>query len=488
MTDRAFSSEEQQFMDEVGIRPDQLEWLVADAPPPSAAVQQRLQALTRERLGLPEGRRAPGHLAGKRAWMAAAAIFLTLGGLALVRMPAVQGALQQMFRLVPGIGIVATTEQTLVLAEPVTVAGERGTLTVTAFLATPTGTELRFRLDDLQGSPGPARGRFREEPPMRAVLVVPGGSLEATSVIAGVGEGHGVGVITFPPLPGSPTTVEFRLEHFHGLTDPFHADLPLVDIAAADLPGAVAGGWSELKNSVTVGVPHAAYTGDQIVLTLTALTDAEGARIEAIGGLAAAGDLAEALVVTDDLGNQYPLLEEENSLDGGMGQTRAVFLRGPVQPGASSLTVTLAGVQVREAGEARLRVPYDQLPLGERVALDRELLVGRWPVKVRAVTRAAVDRFLLDLDLGAPQDGALLQTVRIEPNGFAGSASSSGYSLEGDGQAREYQLEFMPAGRYLDLTFSEPSVYVTGPWQVEVAVAVPLPPEPPSEAGEAPGN
>ncbi|MDB4896783.1 MAG: hypothetical protein JWN15_3045, partial [Firmicutes bacterium] len=401
-----------------------------------------------------------------RPWLrwlpAAAALLLAAGGLLTAGSPSAQAALQRLLHVVPGFGITETRPQTLLLAEPVTVQGSRGKLTVTALISTVTFTELHFRIDGLSSvKPDPAT---MDQEPVRAALLLPDGTrLAFTSATSGVGLNDVQGTLSFPALSESVRTATLELSPMHGLTDPYTAPLKLVDAASAGLTEAVAGGWSSQRNGVMMGAPYAAFEQSQITLSLEAALTAQTTGIRHVGGLPAQP------VLTDNLGNTYPLVPEASLLWPGSARGLSATYAGPVHAGATALRLTVDAVQVVEEGTARLRVPLDKLPVGKPAALNQELKLGARRIVVRSVTRLAADQFALDLDLGPEQNGAILQTVSVTPYQTSGGGQYK-FDPATQKQASDFVVSYTPQGNYFDVQITRPTVEITGPWQIDLPV------------------
>lgn len=462
-----FDKAEQEFMMAVGLDSHDVEHLVAGAPPAAAEAQARIRERVRRKVGLvdvtPRAAR-PREQSRPRAlrWLPAAAAALLVVGAAFTAAgsPTAQAALQRLLHLVPGFGIMETDGQMLVLAAPVTAPGPRGDLTVTALISQGEYTEVRFRIDGLPMiKPDPAT---MDGEPVRAALVLPDGRrIDQTGAGTGVGEVLR-GTLWFPALPTETHTVTLDLKGMHGLTDPYVVALNLVDVGHAGLSEASTGGWSLPQNGVTLGAPYMTVEQDRITLLLQTGLGQTDARVSEVGG--ASGRLA----LTDDLGHSYELLRDESVLGSSTYGLSAVFV-GPLHDGAAALRLTVDALQVEEKGEARLRVPLSRLAVGQTAQLNEELRVGSHTIVVRSVTRLEEQRFALDLDLGAEQDGAILEYVRIQP--YRGSGGSSmRFDPATEKQASEFEVSYTPDGKYLDLLFSQPTVEIQGPWQIELPI------------------
>jgi hypothetical protein len=472
MAMKPFDRDEQAFMIEAGLEPDDLEWLVTAAPPASPEAMARVLAQTRRKLNPATGQpgpatRQPGPPAQRaRPWLrwlpAAAALLLAAGGLLTAGSPSAQAALQRLLHVIPGFGITETRPQTLLLAEPVTIQSNHGKLTVTALIGTGTFTELHFRIDGLPPvKPDPAA---MDQEGVRAALILPDGTrLALTGATSGVGLSGVQGTLSFPALSASVRTATLELSPIHGLTDPYTATLTLVDAASAGLTEAVAGGWSSQRNGVMMGAPFVAFEQSQITLSLEAALTAQNTGSRHVDGLPAQP------VLTDNLGNTYPLVPEASLLWPGSARGLSATYAGPLHAGATALRLTVATVQVAEDGTARLRVPLDKLPVGKPAVLNQALKLGARRIVVRSVTRLAADQFALDLDLGPEQNGAILQTVHVEPYQASGGGQFK-FDPATQKQASEFEVSYTPQGQYLDLQITRPTVAITGPWQIDLPV------------------
>ena len=469
MPTKRYDHDELEFMRSVGLDRDRLEELMDMEPaePVSQESLQRIRTMTYRKLGIMSDdaesveSRQPAASWWRRNLPAAVALLLVLGFGIAARLPSTQAAIEKLLYLVPGFGITETSGQTLVLAGPVQVEGKRGHLTVTALVSNGENTEVRFHIDGVVSTkPDPST---MDQSPLEAALVLEDGTrFDHSSAQFSAGEKI-IGSLWFPALPDETESVRLELSSIHGMTEPFEAQLTVVDIASADLTKATIGGWSEYRNGVILGAPYWAIENERIVLTLDSILEEKGARVDRI---------LESLTLTDDLGNSYPLIVEESELTYNMGKSNQAVFRGPVDEQASSLRLSIEAIQILEKGEARLQIPLDKLRLNSPVEINEKIQVGRWPVIVRSVTRIenqqSDDRFALDLDLGPVNDKIFLQYLHVGPYRARGGGS---FQIEEDellSQGSNFEVFYEARGRYLDLRFDLPMIGVYGPWNIEI--------------------
>ncbi len=482
MTDSRLTPEEQAFLAETGLRPDDLAPLVADAPPLPADALDRIRRRAREKAGIdggsglpaavpvPEAGAAPARAFRRRTgrWLAAAAaaLLLTAATAALAYPEQALAAIQRLVRLVPGIGLTETDGETWVLPEPVTVERDGVRVTVEGFVSDREGARLRFRVQWPPLSDGAkAITRRAADPPE---LRLPDGAsvLKGTGSVAG-SETDMVGSYVYAPLPAGTREVVVVLPYLARASGPVEIPLSLANAAEAGLAEGRPGSWSGESRGIQVGVSHWAAAGDRIVLSLDARVP-DGTTVSGYRPWLSPGRWAGP-TLTDDRGRIYPLNDFESQLTGTQG--RAVF-RGPLAAGATRLTLTVPYLQLTDdAAEARLTIPLDQLPEGQPLRLDQELQLGRVRFTVRTVTRLDEDTFRFSLDLGTEEDGVLLETVSVRPP-ILGNGPT-GWSAEGNADTGQMVLDVdyrRPPSRTLQIVFSWPRYRVRGDWQVELPV------------------
>lgn len=470
MNDQRLSHDERAFMQSLGIDPDDLEALVANAPDLREQARASVQQLTWQKIdgsalsgaATGAGSTKPGRRSRRWLWFAAAAAAMCLVTVSVS--PAVQAALHRLMQFVPGIGITETASDTLVLAAPVTVSSEHGNLTITAFIATADYSELRYVVDgvrpeksDLEQSPNASGGAF---------LILPDGTrLKMAGAMASGGGSYQSGTITFPALPSPADEVTVELDGLFGLPDKYTATFHLVDADTAGLEPAIPGSQSAVQHGLTVSVPHLAFVGDRIFLTVDTQLEPPAVRRDFVART------AENLVLTDDTGHRYELLEDESNAYGDAGGPLSVVFAGPVRTEASSLHLSVSGIEVIEQGSDRLRVPLSSLRRDERLELDETLAIGRWTATVHAITWVDDEQF--DIELGVSRefgDGRTLRYIRVRP--YKVVRGGHGYSYDFDDERERTTVSFFyePTGRYLDLEFHDPTVHVAGPWELQLPI------------------
>ncbi len=482
MTDSRLTPEEQAFLAETGLRPDDLAPLVADAPPLPADALDRIRRRAREKAGIdggsglpaavpvPEAGAAPARAFRRRTgrWLAAAAaaLLLTAATAALAYPEQAVAAIERLVRLVPGIGLTETDGETWVLPEPVTVERDGVRVTVEGFVSDPEGARLQLRVR----WPPPAEpvkavtDRAADPPELR----LPDGTAvqRRTGYLAG-GSTVMVGSYDYGALPAGTRAVVVVLPYLAGTSGPVEVPLTLVNAAEAGLAEGRPGDWSEENRGIQVGVSHWAAADDRIVLSLDARLP-DGTTVTGYRQWVSPGRWVEPQL-TDDRGRTYPLSDFESQLS--VTQGRAVFW-GPLAPDATRLTFTVPYLQLTDYdAEARLTVPLDQLPEGQPLRLDQELQLGRVRFTVRTVTRLDEDTFRFSLDLGTEEDGVLLETVSVRPP-ILGNGPT-GWSAEGNADTGQMVLDVdyrRPPSRTLQIVFSWPRYRVRGDWQVELPV------------------
>ncbi|MBP2019587.1 hypothetical protein J2Z79_003029 [Symbiobacterium terraclitae] len=502
MSDRQRSPEEQAFLAETGLHPDDPAHLVDDAPPLPAETLARIRNRAREKAGLaaapaqalpsphspasqarflpspdsqaspvpsPPSAKSPAPTRRTRRWLAAAAAALILvGGTVFLSDPGgALAAIQRLVRLVPGIGLRETDGETWVITEPVSVQLGDVRVTVIGFISSPEETYLRLRTE---WPPSPAMVKARSLPDSASPeLRLPDGTvMRSRQGFTSGGSREMSGKYAYGPLPPGTRDVVVVIPHLSGGSASVEIPLTLVNAAEAGLAEAYPGSWSEERHGVRVGVPHWTAAGDRIVLALDARLP-KGVVVHEYGddfGL----DHKGQPMLTDDQGRTYPLISAESDLIGTPG--RAVF-RGPLAPDARRLTLTVPYLRlVDDSARARLTVPLEQLPEGQPLVLNFQLEIGGHRFTVKTVTRVDPDTFEFTLDLGPEEDGVLLQDLGIyRPVSLFGDGPGSGYGEGVDGQMTLIGVDFRkPPRGNLEITFAEPTYRVNGGWEVHLPV------------------
>ena len=472
MTDKLPTPEERAFLESIGLEPNDLTPLVADAPLLPADTLARIRdrahakagadaSMTSVATAVPVKPPARPRRSRGRWLAAAAAALLMVGGTLFVTNP--QGALaaiQRLVRLVPGIGLTETDAETLVMASPVSAESGGERLTVTGLISQGKQTEVRFLVEGLPLD--------KKEPDVQAAFkptlqLADGTVLQSHSSSASGGSGTAEGVIWFGPLPSGTSSVTLLLPPVHGMTQPFELAIPVVDAGSAGLTEAVAGAWSEERLGVRIGVPHWTVQGDLIVLNLEA---------ELPRGTAVEHFLAEHVLpeLSDEQGRVYPLVHERSNLSPNPGESASLTFQGPLAPDADRLRLTVPAIKVVEEAEVELSIPLAQLPEGQPLDLDEEMEIGSQRFVIHTVTRLDEGTFRFALNLGPEEEGALLQGVEIAPR--APFFRSGGYSTTGRMNQQSWQLERLDYSpekvpdRNLELVFKRPLVRLQGDWVV----------------------
>jgi len=505
--------EEQAFLAETGLRPDDLAHLVDDAPALPADVLARVRRRAMEKAEIapsqapstasaaPAPRFASPGAAGDgigaagqptaaaqthdstiapsasgptsaqphgrpRRWLAAAAAALLLvsGAVAASNPEGALAAIQRLVRLVPGIGLTETDAETRVLIAPVSVEQGDVRVTVTGVIASRANTWVEFRAE----WPAVLNKKSVAWRSFAPVLRLPDGTaLRGSGHLAG-GSRSLEGSYWYAPLPQGIHEAVLVLSDLEGTEEQVEVPLTLVRADEAGLAEAYAGTWSAERWGVKVGVSYWTATADRIVIALDAELP-EGVTLIRYGDDFGGGKTLPALA--DDRGRVYPLLVDESRFQGGRAQ---VVFRGPLARDASTLTLSVPALTVAEpSARTRLTVPLARLPEGEPLELNEELTIGSRSFTVRSVTRLSPQTFRFDLDLGPEVDGALLQWVSFAPPGLPFGNSPTGWSGQGtDGQITQLEVDFKraPIGN-LTVVFASPEYRLSGGWEVQLPVA-----------------
>ncbi|MFZ5817870.1 MAG: hypothetical protein ACOY93_21680 [Bacillota bacterium] len=466
MAEKAFDPNEREFMAEVGLHPDQLERLAAEAPALPEAVRERIRSRVHQRVQAPAERARPALARTRWQWAAAAGLLLAVGVTALFSTSATaQEILKRLVRVIPGVGLAPTDEESLLLRAPVQVAQGDLTATVTALFSNGTETRVRVSLEGLpeqKWKPGerPAAA-FHEG--VRGFLLLPDGRRLIARQWSGKTSNGTVQLdLVFGPLPAGTPAVQLELM---GLPDQpvTIGELALELIPSGRLPLAREGGKSSPLHGITVAVPHFALEEDTIRLHL----QVEGPEGEV--AVAPPWSLIQfpAVYLTDDAGRPYELRRHENPLTIGAGRSTLEFaFDGPLAAGARSLRVAVPSLLVTLEGSATLDLSLDQLAEGQSLTVDRDLQIGDLSLHVERVTRLGERR----LEVEYRATGRELAWLLI--NGPGGSFTESTRPARPDGLFKAVvELREPPAGSGLRLVFSHPVVRTPGPWVVELPLS-----------------
>jgi len=468
MAGRDFTAEEREFLKSAGLDINQLEPLVADAPALPQDVLERIRTGARERAGMAleaEPAALPAARRRFRPWVAAAALLVIAGAVALSQSDGAMAAIQRLVRLVPGIGLTEADVGTLVMPSPVTVEQGGQRLTITGLISGSDGTELRYEIEGL-----PLEKQVSDVPgfPFRAALrLADGTELKELNAATGAGEGTISGIIWFAAPPHVTEAFTLSITPVDSSVAPFEVTIPVVDAAVAGLPEAVEGGWSAERLGIRIGVPYWTVQDDRIVLNLT-VNAPQGIRFQEVGERIGENRLLP--VLTDNLGRTYPLIEESSQLFKNSFEPVSLVFQGPIAPDADALRLQVPAVRVADtsAKAVRLSIPLNQLPLGEPLQLQKEIELGPYRFTVKEVTRLEDLAFRFDVDLGPEQDGTLLQEIKVSPS----RPGSWGSTWIVDRQTLqttsiEYYPDVLRRGR-LDVQLSEPVLRLQGDWEVTI--------------------
>lgn len=468
MAGRDFTAEEREFLKAAGLDTSQLEPLVADAPALPEDVLERIRTGARAKVGEapePEAVVRPAVRRRFRPWVAAAALLVFAGAVALSQSDGAMAAIQRLVRLVPGIGLTEADVGTLVMPSPVSVEQDGQQLTITGLIGSSDGTELRYEIKGL-----PREKQISDVPgfPFVAALrLADGTELHELSSAGAVGEGTMSGIIWFAAPPHPTEAFTFSITPVDSGVAPFEVRIPVVDAAVAGLPEAVEGGWSAERLGIRIGVPYWTVQDDRIVLNLE-VGALQGTRIEEVGEVLE--DQSVLPVLADDQGRTYPLIAEESKLRKNSFEPVSLVFQGPIAPDASVLRLQVPVVRVADTSvkSARLSIPLNQLPPGKPLQLQKEIELGAYRFTVKQVTRLEELAFRFDVDLGPEQDGALLQEFKMSPRRPGGWGAS--WNL--DPKTRQTTgFEYYPdvvRGGSLEIEFSEPVVRLEGDWEVMI--------------------
>jgi len=485
--------DEQAFLAETGLRPDDLAGLVEDAPPLPADTLARIRGRTRVKAGIaaPEmnGDSGPSGAAGiassmpaapaasrrepssprrrSRRWLAVAAAGLVLvGATAAAASPErAMASIQRLVRLVPGIGLTETGSETWILPEPVSVVQDGVQVTVMGFLSSPEETRLQLSVDWPPWSDQDKNGAGYQitSPELR---LRDGTVLRSHRGSASGGSRSLLGDYGYGPLPGGTSELVVIVPHLSDVSGAVRIPLTLVNATEALLTEAHPGNWSEERQGLQVGVPHWVADGDRILVNLAARPP-EGVAVTEFGD-PFAPDRTVQPRLTDDKGRSYPLVVQESRLRGS--RSYAVF-QGPLAADAEQLTLMVPSLRlVDQSAEAPFTVPLAELPEGEPVNLNQELQIGSHRFTVSTVTRVDHATFEFALQMGPEEGGVRLQSVGIRRSI---SPSGAGFSVkaDADGLLTTLQVDFRtPPNANLTVIFAEPEYRVLGPWEVKLPV------------------
>jgi hypothetical protein len=368
-----------------------------------------------------------------------------------------------MFRVVAGIGISEAPAGALMLAEPVTVTGPSGNLTVLGFIGTDAYSEVRFELTDMPLAQ-PGSGWEAVNIDTVALRLGDGTRLLPTGRTSTVRQGRthsdARGRTLFPGMPAEPGTIVFELSGgLLGREYTFEVELPVIDASGAAAT-TLAGGQSAEKYGVTLVAPHVVFTDDLIAVALQAQLPRPG-RLRAV----------RYVTLEDDRQQLYPRVSDDIDVwELNPMRPRSAVFAGPVRNGTKSLQLTVVEMEFVEDGAATWHVPLGSLAVGQTLASRERLQVGAWTVTVHSVTRQAEDEIVVVYGVSEPPTGVTLEVMPVFPTRGPGPGSYSPVRAEQGEHVAEATITVKPTDDVVELEFSGPVVRVVGPWRVELPV------------------
>ena len=445
MANPQFDQEEARFLHEIGLVSDDLSALVADAPDMPDDVTARVLAQVR--------RKAPGRRPSQRFWysVAAAAAGILLVG-TLVTTGAASALVERLYRLVPGMGVVETSDQTLVLAQPVAIEQAGHEMKVLGLLSNQTGTLVRLQWTGATD----AKVIIVQRPwlvlPDGTRLQTPGGNSSRSG--GGLLTWH----ITFPSLPAGTTSVRLELPPIAGITtETATADLPLTADVSGLTPAMSTNNPSVERNGVTVSVPSIALGPDTIQVALD-LKGAPGVYPKQLGNVA----------LYDDLGNQFRLDRATADFAYRSGMPSSFTFTGPVQPGAKRLKLSIESVITLDSGSAEVQVNVGDLPVGDTMALDQTVALGPTSFRIREATRLEEGKFRLILEPGTTAEGHRLYAFGTSSPNHSNDYAHPALLIGVPPNAITLELYGPPVDGIIRFNPISPGVVRQGPYDLEI--------------------
>ncbi|MGE5674138.1 MAG: hypothetical protein ACM3XM_09635 [Mycobacterium leprae] len=465
--------DERAFLQSVGLDPDNLDWLVKDAPPVAADVRERIRRRVQAKIDAP----APAVIVpapGSRRWRfarvatAAALLLIALASTFVATSEAAQEKLKALFLLVPGFGIKAADTQTRVLASPLAIraAGVEGL--ITAVVAGPERTEVRLRIPGLAGrAGGPQLGSAGSDehhepaylPNFPAVLVLPDGTrLRPYSMEHRFGQDGLTATLIFGKLPGGVDSVRLEVPSYFEIPLNLEAQIHLTPVDAAHYAEAQPVTGAFVRDGIKVEALQMAGDGDLIRFNLSVVPTVPYVTLDE--------DFRSVpwVSLTDNRGQAYPWNGKESDMFTGRKQVYSVAFAGPLPPGTESLTLTMEQLYIKDRGSAPLVLNVADMAVGDSRTLSQRRQVGAWPVVIKSVKRTADNQFTFTIDLGKPLGNRQLSHVRAM---VGSNVSFVGWAENGQ---EVITVDIRPVDGEIAFTWVEPVVIVKGPWVIELPV------------------
>ena len=486
-------------------RAERLEGLLVGALtpvfPPPALAGRIAHAVAKERESRP--RFAWPVAFGRRFATVAAALLLVAGLVTIAVGPAsVVAVVQRALLFVPGIGISAVDEDTLVATRPVAVEQGGMTFTVEALLSDGEHTKIEFKVTGVPGGKagwGEADGkptlpadekaaRVGDYPPSPrpappagrpALRDATGREYELSSALHGVGGSPRENVITgtlyFEPLARDLASVELSVpvDYLVPTTLVSGADhmawtlsIPLAHPAQSGLPQAIRQDSAATVGGITLRVAASAVEDGRTVVLVEGEAPGE-ARVVSL--VANGANAIEDIVLRDGQGRTYKHIPSGSSMTPGNGEVRQSLYFEPLGPLADRLTLSVAAVQVVEEGEAEVTIPLAGLQPDETVTLDRTVMLGGHEVLLKSATlvqRGDETWLYVDVDLGPRVDGRMLSTFNVDTK----ASSMSSFAAKEGSQMDQFGVELERGQTEAKLRLRYPMVSVQGPWVLHFTV------------------
>lgn len=458
--------------------------LVPLTAPPSL-VGRVAQAVALERA--PRRREWPRLFSRRALSLALASLLLAVGLLVVAAGPeSVLAVVQKALFFVPGFGIKAVDQDTLVNAAPASVEEGKVSFTVEALLSDGQRTVLKYSVGGLPG--GKAGWQDRQAPAeqapeqpqpawrapvLRDALGKEYAPFAATQSVGGSPQESRIsGEMYFPPLPGEANSVT--------LVMPVDYIVP-----PAVLPGADQREWlvpialvhPEVGSLTEATAQTAAATVRGVTLRVTAVVDEptrtavlmEGS--QGVMGLGAnGGDIFAATQLRDSKGRTYKRLFDRMEANFGVQDWRQTLYFEPLAPDAGQLTLTVTDVRVNEDARADVAVKLAGHQPGETWPLNQKLQLGSHEVLLQSASLAdgsapGMDTgwLYLDVDLGPAAEGRLLSAFSMDLTGASrGSMGSMG--ARDSTQLDRIGVAVEPGQKEARFQLSHPLYNVEGPW------------------------
>ncbi len=425
----------------LGLPDDLVDVALADEPGPTPEAVERIKqrALARamaQPVGAPKARRRP------TIWLAAAAAALLLA-FGVVGPARVIAAVQQLLAYVPGFGL--QERGAVQLAAEQTVREVRGdqAVEVLGLQASEQSVSVRFK----------TRGFVIDKEQVSLVddsgqpLASGAHSLMTAYGVENIAEGW----FTFA-WPGNPEAKQFTL---------IIAGEPEWRVAIPVVPSAGLAGLEQFGQTVTAnGYTFAGRLlagEDQTEIVLLARGVEPGSRISRLGTYW--GDLPATRMPSLQAGDQTLPLDE----DGSAGDMRRL-IAGPVPAGIDRVTLSIPVMKVMERGKASIRLTVADQDLNQRMEFGEVGLT---------VTRTEVIDGMLRIyaDPG-PRAPVIFGTYGLlELDGKP--VSSSAEHDEATGLIQYFEVEIPVGAKSMTLTMHDPTIFVEGPWILDLPVERP---------------